>query len=143
MEQKKTLIYGCRYSWCSAEQLRSGKIPFIYYFNATGSTQQKHRFEKYFYQKFHDNPSVLHNQGGAGYVMNRSYMGQFLKALDSPYSLSGLVHEDLAHGATMAYHDIYPQPAVGNTGGQKVLLPEPPSYMYSKPATMPLETLGG
>jgi glycoprotein-N-acetylgalactosamine 3-beta-galactosyltransferase len=129
------LIYGRRYSWCRAEQLRSRRRPFRYYFNATGSTQQNHRFEKHFYQKFHDNPPVLYNHGGAGYVMNRSYMRQFLKALDSPYSLSGLVDEDLAHGATMAYHGIFPQPTVDDTGGQ-YFLPEAPSYMYSKPLNL-------
>jgi hypothetical protein len=44
----------------------SGKRPFKSYFNSTFiSTPQNHRFESDFYQKFHDNPPVLYNQGGS------------------------------------------------------------------------------
>jgi glycoprotein-N-acetylgalactosamine 3-beta-galactosyltransferase len=129
------LIYGRRYSWCHAEQLRSGMRPFKAYFNSTFSTPQNQRFEKDFYQKFHDNPPVLYNHGGAGYVMNQSYMREFLKALDSPNSLSGMVDEDLANGATMAYHGIFPQPTVDAEGGQ-YFHPEPHSHMYSSPPAL-------
>jgi hypothetical protein len=30
--------------------------------------------------------------GGSGYVMNKNYMREFLKALDLPHSLSGMVN---------------------------------------------------
>jgi hypothetical protein len=70
--------------------------------------------------------------------MNKSYMREFLKALDSPKALSGMVDED------MAYHVIIlPQPTMDAEGGQ-YFHPEPPSYMmYSNPPNKLLRNMVG
>jgi glycoprotein-N-acetylgalactosamine 3-beta-galactosyltransferase len=136
------LIFGRRYSWVLADQLRSGKRPFQAFFNGTNATQENQDFGSRFYRKFTENPPILYNHGGAGYVMNRSYLQNFLTAMQSPDTLTGLVDEDLAHGAVMAYWDILPQSTV-DAQGKQYFHPEPPRYMYGTELRLLRRLTGG
>ena len=101
------------------------------FFNYTDSSGQKKRPE--------DPADYLH--GGAGYVMNRQYVQEFLHALKGTMTLrtsynekeKTLNHpplpEDLAHGVTMMVHGVQPNSAMDSMR-RPLFLPEPPNLMH-------------
>ena len=101
------------------------------FFNYTDSSGKKKRPE--------DPADYLH--GGAGYVMNRRYVQEFLHALKGNMTLRTsynvkekiLSHpplpEDLAHGVTMMVQGVQPHSAIDSMR-RPLFLPEPPNLMH-------------
>ena len=99
-------------------------------FNETGLNKD---FGDRFLKKFGNNATLVFNQGGAGYVMNRKFMSLLVQALDSTDVLRGKVPEDLAVTITMMYRDVFPRPTRDEQGRER-FHPEDPEYMFSKAA---------
>jgi glycoprotein-N-acetylgalactosamine 3-beta-galactosyltransferase len=92
-------------------------------------TPENQAFGNFFYTHIRNNmDDVDYLAGGAGYVMNRAYLQEFLKALDSNLTLRGMPPEDMAHGATMLARGIRPQNS-RDTLGRERFLPDTPELV--------------
>ena len=82
--------------------------------------------------KFGANATLIYNHGGAGYVMNRHFLSEFVLALDSKDVIRGKVPEDMGIAMTMMYRGIFPQPSRDGHGRER-FHPEDPDFMFQRP----------
>ena len=130
-QHTEPLLFGRRYAWLTAGQLQN-RLFRGFFRDKNGTVLENQSFKERFYERIPKSQPMIYPHGGAGYVMNKLYVEKFLQVLDGPDTFRGRPAEDLAHGATMAYHGIYSQPTRDALGRER-FHPEPALYMYGAP----------
>ena len=93
---------------------------------------QNERIGELLMEQYGKNSQLIYNHGGAGYVMNRKFLSDFVEALNSTESVHGKIPEDMAISFLMKSKGIFPQRTRDKKGRER-FHPEDPNFMFWRP----------